>query len=108
MGMKRYTVTHDGTAEPISPLLEDMRVAHGIAASMGDDFNVTTWIGHFGLPSVAVVMRELDGHERVETICLYTAQANKLARQYNDERPGSYVVRNIVLNCQYPHGGDDL
>lgn len=103
--MKRYTVTHALTAEPVSPLLEDLRVAHGIADSMGEDFNVTTWIGHFGLPSVAVVMRD-DG--QVETICLYAAQAGKLCQQYNEERSGKYEVKNIILNCQYPHGGNDV
>ncbi|UXO93801.1 hypothetical protein Pan1_86 [Pseudanabaena phage Pan1] len=99
--MKKYGVTHKGTGAEVSRF-DDLRTANEVAKSLGDHFTTITWVGFGGLPAAACVMRD-DG--QLETICLYQAEAERVAAVKNEMRQEghSYHVQMVMLNTAYPH-----
>ncbi len=98
--MKQYSITHKETGEPVAGPFWDLSVAVRIAKSFGPDFHTTTWIGFNGLPAVACVFRD-DG--QLEAICAYAAQAAVVAKAMNENAPGRYDVKQVMVNTAYPH-----
>ena len=103
--MKQYTVIDQQTGTQVAGPFEDLAVAHRVKAALGDGFTCATWVAHFGLPALACVMQELDGEIlRLETACLYKAEAVRIAKQKNAQEPGKFIVRTVLLNTAYPRG----
>lgn len=95
--MKRYGICDERTGEQVLPYtFECLGTAHHQAARMGEGLITVTWVGHFGLPSVAAVMRD-DG--QLETLCLYEAEAARIVAIKNKYDDGhTYSVTNVMLN----------
>lgn len=100
--MKRYSIIRDlDHGEVVT--CENMEVARAAAKVTPGETHIVTWVGHVGLPAVAAVMWSNGEVEQVETLCLYRAEAERIARA----RGEGFFVRSIMLNTQYPQGGDD-
>lgn len=99
--MKKYGVTHKNTGAEIVRL-DDLRSAVEVSRSLGPDFTTITWVGFGGLPAAACVMRD-DG--QLETICLYQAEAENIARIKNEMKQDghTYKVVQVIINTHYPH-----
>lgn len=97
--MKRYGIVDERTGEQVLPYtFECLGTAHHQAKRMGEGLATVTWVGHFGLPSVAAVFRD-DG--QLETVCLYPNEAHRICNLKNEQDPGRYEVRNVMLNTAY-------
>lgn len=97
--MKVYGVTHKATGAEVARF-SDLRTANEVAKSMGRDFTTITWVGFGGLPAASCVMRD-DG--QLETICLYQAEAARIAAFKNEHEPGRFHVQMVMINTAYPH-----
>lgn len=103
--MKQYTVIDKQSGAQVAGPFEDLAIAHRVQRAMGPEFATATWVAHFGLPALACVMREVDGQiDRLETACLYKAEAVRIAKQKNAQEPGKFIVRTVLLNTAYPRG----
>lgn len=98
--MKCYSVTHRDTGEMIVGPFWDAKIADMVRKSFGDDFVTTTWIGFNGFPAMACVFRD---DRQLEAICTYRAQADIIAKSMNENAPGRYEVRAVLVNTTYPH-----
>lgn len=99
--VKRYSV--ERTDLTTVAVCETLEAARAVSKTVGEDHHVITWVGHVGFPAVAAVMWSNGEVDQVETICLYRAEAERIARV----RGPGFFVRDIVLNCRYPQGGDE-
>jgi len=106
--MRKYTVIHTPTGKTTHSDFDSITGANQMAHDLGQNFQAVQWLGFGGVPCVNVVMSEIDGQEQVETVCAYESTASTIAKQMNEERAGKYFVRKILINCQYPHGGDNV
>lgn len=98
--MKRYGIIDARSGEPVQDkTYDDLGTAARQAQRMGEGLQTVTWVGHLGLPSCACVFRD-DG--QLETICLYEAEAQRIAAHKNEHEPGRFEVRNVILNTGYP------
>lgn len=99
--MKRYGVVHNSSGIEIANT-DDLRKAVEVKKSLGPDFSTITWVGFGGLPAAACVMRD-DG--QLETICLYQAEAENIARIKNEMKQDghTYKVVQVIINTHYPH-----
>ncbi|HEY7823724.1 MAG TPA: hypothetical protein VIG24_12860 [Acidimicrobiia bacterium] len=103
--MKQYTVIDKQTGAQVAGPFEELQIAVRVQKAFGPAYGCATWVAHFGLPALACVMRELDGEiDRLETICLYKAEAVRIAKQKNAQEPGKFIVRTVLLNTAYPRG----
>lgn len=105
--MKQYGVIHKLTGVTVAGPYDGLTQAHSVAKSFGGDFATVTWVGFFGLPAMACVMRQVGDVLVLETACLYKAKAEQLCREFGGEEEGFRVV-DVMLNYDYPHGGDDV
>lgn len=100
--MKQYAVIDTKTSAQVAGPFEELQVAHRVVKALGSDFAIVTWVGHFGLPAVACVFREVKGMpDQLETVCLYTAEARRIANHKNLHERGTFTVRTVLLNTAF-------
>ena len=75
--MKQYGVIHKLTGVTVAGPYDGLTQAHSVAKSFGDDFATVTWVGFFGTPAMACVMRQVGDVLVLETACLYKAKAEQ-------------------------------
>lgn len=102
--MKRYSVIDVISGEEVSGPYWSHDLAVRMSKGPTDNLDVVTWVGHFGMPSLACVMEETFdargvGIYVIQTACLYADTAERIKDEMQTERPDKrFVVKNVMLN----------
>jgi hypothetical protein len=99
--VKQFGVVDQRTNIQVAGPFDQMGVAHRVCKALGEGYATVTWIGFIGLPAVACVFRD-DG--QLETLCLYSTEADRIAKQKNEQEPGTFKVLPVMLNGAYYAG----
>jgi hypothetical protein len=104
--MKKYGVCHKTNGAHVAGPYDDLSTAVDVAKALdirGDQLTTVTWVGFGGVPTVNAIMRRIGDDERLETLCLYRAEADRICREMGGDEAGVFV-RPILLNASYPRG----